>query len=90
MTLVNRATTPRPTMAEDPSRYPDPQHDLMLSLMADGMDQWSASLLAYGDNGSPVHSPLRIDWSIWVNHLVRRLGNELRLKLGLPIEDVRR
>jgi hypothetical protein len=64
--------------------YPDPQRDQMLELMDAGMDQWSASLIAYSGD-TPVRHTRRVDWSIWVSHLVLRLANELRAELGLPL-----
>lgn len=78
-------TTVETEHVSDCSCKPDPQLDLLHDLIALGVGQRDATLLAFG------HQPdLRVDggnvlaWEIWSRLTVRRIANRARRQLALP------
>lgn len=59
----------------------DPQLQLLRDLISDGMDQLAASRIAFGNDPGPRASSAA--WSTWARVETRRLGNQLRRRLGM-------
>lgn len=62
----------------------DPAVDLLRDLIGQGLNHWDACLIAFGQ--TPAWDAPPIVWRAWCAREARRMGNDLRDRLGLRRE----
>lgn len=83
-------------MTDDPTDKPscrckDKQVDQLRDLIGHGFNQLDASRMLWDPasieiDPAPEFGASPLSWSIWIHLMVRRLGNRVRRRLGLPEE----